>query len=102
MTGKSDKEHQDIIHLAAITGKLTKEKNALILSLQEANNEIGRLKVEILQLEKGHVLLTLKLEDATKEISVLTVKLEDSNNEVGRLGMVLRHQADNARSLQKK
>lgn len=61
--------------------ELVKFSEGLTLKLQDAEAEIGKLRLAIEKLENDQV--------------VLTVKLENSEQEVGRLDMVLKHRADN-------
>ncbi len=60
--------------------ELVKFSEGLTLKLQDAEAEIGKLRLAIEKLENNQV--------------VLTVKLENSEQEVGRLDMVLKHRAD--------
>lgn len=79
MSTSDYQNRKDIIHdLAVQIDDLLKDNIQFNLQLKLRDEEVARLKVEIVLMEDGRI--------------ELQAKLQDANDEVGRLGMVLHHQ----------
>lgn len=79
----------------AIVYELIRENKSLMLSLEDAENQVVELKLRLMQMENGHLELVVKLENTSAEVYRLTLMLEDKDSEIGRLqARIAHHQAE--------
>jgi len=79
---------------------LIKDNTELHLQLDQSEAHVDSLKVEVTCLQDGQITRSLELDESTKGNIVLTEMLVDANNEISRLSLVIRHQADNYKTVQ--
>jgi hypothetical protein len=86
MSTSDYQNRKDIIHdLAVQIDDLLKDNIQFNLQLKLRDEEVARLKIEIVLMEDGRI--------------ELQAKLQDANDEVGRLGVVLHQQISDATQL---
>ena len=71
--------------------ELTRQNQAILIDLKEADKTIAQLTLEQCVLKDGHLELLLRLAKANEKIDQLTVKLADAHSEIDRLSVVLQN-----------
>jgi hypothetical protein len=71
--------------------ELTRQNQAIMIDLKEADKTIAQLTLEQCVMKDGHLELLLRLAKANEKIDQLTVKLADAHSEIARLSVVLQN-----------
>ena len=71
--------------------ELTRQNQAILIDLKEADKTIAQLTLEQCVMKEGHLELLLRLAKANEKIDQLTVKLADAHSEIARLSVVLQN-----------
>ena len=71
--------------------ELTRQNQAILIDLKEADKTIAQLTLEQCVMKDGHLELLLSLAKANEKIDQLTVKLADAHSEIARLSVVLQN-----------
>ena len=71
--------------------ELTRQNQAILIDLKEADKTIAQLTLEQCVMKDGHLELLLRLARANEKIDQLTVKLADAHSEIARLSVVLQN-----------
>ena len=71
--------------------ELTRQNQAILIDLKEADKTIAQLTLEQCVMKDGHLELLLRLAKANEKIDQLTVKLADAHSEIARLSVVLQN-----------
>ena len=71
--------------------ELTRQNQAILIDLKEADKTIAQLTLEQCVMKDGHLELLLRLEKGNEIINQLTVTLADAHSEIARLSVVLQH-----------
>ena len=69
--------------------ELTRQNQAILIDLKEADKTIAQLTLEQRVMKDGHLELLMRLEKANEKINQVTVKLADANSEIARLNVAL-------------
>ena len=71
--------------------ELTRQNQAILIDLKEADKTIAQLTLEQCVMKDGHLELLMRLAKANEKKNQLTVKLADAHSEIARLSLVLQH-----------
>ena len=71
--------------------ELTRQNQAILIDLKEADKTIAQLTLEQCVMKDGHLELLMRLAKANEKIDQLTVKLADAHSEIARLSVVLQN-----------